>query len=64
MNGSLFKVPEIEEPADAAEVDGEEPSEEPECAVPENMHESDKQELLLALMEEQLVATQPQRSKI
>ena len=69
--GSLFKVPEtskskveadafIEEPADAAEVDGEEPSdllaEEPECAVPENVQEPDEQELLLALMEEQFVA--------
>ena len=62
-NSCLFKVPErgkgkaeadafIEEPADAAEVDGEERSdllaEEPECTVPE---------LLRALMEEQLVAT-------
>ena len=71
-NGCLFKVPEtrkgkaeadafIEEPADAAEVDGEEPSdllaEEPECAVPENVQEPDEQELLRALMEEQLVAT-------
>ena len=71
-NGCLFKVPEtgkgkaeadafIEEPADVAEVDGEEPSDllavEPECAVPENVQEPDEQELLRALMEEQLVAT-------
>ena len=71
-NGCMFKVPEtgkgkagagafIEEPADAAEVDVEEPSdllaEEPECAVPENVQEPDEQELLLALMEERLVAT-------
>ena len=63
-NGCLFKVPEtgkgkaeadafIEELADAAEVDGEEPSdllaEEPECAVPENVQEPDEQELLRAL---------------
>ena len=71
-NGCLFKVPEtgkgkaeadafIEEPADAAEVDGKEPSEllaeEPECAVPEIVQEPDEQELLRSLMEEQLVAT-------
>ena len=47
----------IEEPADAAEVDGEEPSdllaEEPECAVPENVQEPDEHELLRASMEEQ-----------
>ena len=71
-NGCLFKVLEtgkgkaeadafIEEPADAAEVDVEEPSdllaEEPECAVHENVQEPDEQELLRALMDEQLVAT-------
>ena len=64
-NGCLFKVPEtgkgkaevdtfIVEPADAAKVDGEEPSdllaEEPECAVPENVQGPDEQELLPALM--------------
>ena len=68
-SGCLFKVPEtgkgkaeadafIEDRADAAEVDGEELlAEEPECAVPENVQEPDEQELLRALMEEQLVAT-------
>ena len=70
--GCLFKVPEkgkgkaeadafIEEPADAAEVDGEEPSdllaEEPVCAVLENVQEPDEQEMLRAFMEEQIVAT-------
>ena len=51
----------IAEPADAAEVDGEEFSdllaEEPECTVPENVQELDEQELLRALVKEPFVAT-------